>query len=70
MASRDLTNAFLERRATALKRRGPGMDSNGARQRLTAGGSDEGHSLSLMEVSDSLSSSMNAIEHCILTTIN
>ena len=49
MASRDLTGAFLERRAAALKRRGPGMDSNFARQRLTAGGSDEGHSLSLME---------------------
>lgn len=60
MASRDLTNAFLERRAAALKRRGPGLETNGAKNRLTAGGSDDGHSLSLMEEGDGIQmSSLN-----------
>ena len=49
MASRDLTASFLERRTAALKRRGPGPLGSPT-QRLTAGGTDEGHSLSLMEV--------------------
>lgn len=48
MASRDLTTNFIERRNAALKRRGPGAINTSPR--LTAGGSDEGHSLSLMEV--------------------
>ena len=65
MASRDLTSAYLDRRATALKRRNAlgspnsngigGASLNGSRRktnRLTAGGSmDDGdHSLMLMEV--------------------
>ncbi len=65
MASRDLTSAYLDRRATALKRRNAlgspnsngigGASLNGGRRktnRLTAGGSmDDGdHSLMLMEV--------------------
>mmetsp|Transcript_12293 Transcript_12293/g.31046 ORF Transcript_12293/g.31046 Transcript_12293/m.31046 type:complete len:333 (-) Transcript_12293:48-1046(-) len=67
MASRDLTSAYLDRRATALKRRNAlgspnsngigGASLNGGRRktnRLTAGGSmDDGdHSLMLMEEGD------------------
>lgn len=48
MASRDLTPAFLERRATALKRRN--KEAQKSKNRLTAGGSDDIHSLRLMEV--------------------
>ena len=65
MASRDLTNAYIDRRTTALKRRnalgsptsnglgGASLNGNKKRtNRLTAGGSDD-HSLMLMEVSGS-----------------
>jgi len=51
MASRDLTANFIERRNAALKRRGPGgVKALVTSPRLTAGGTDEGYSLSLMEV--------------------
>lgn len=50
MASRDLTANFIERRNAALKRRGPGGVKALTSPRLTAGGTDEGYSLSLMEV--------------------
>jgi hypothetical protein len=57
MASRDLTNAYFDRRTNALKRRtatGNGTETNKS-NRLTAGGSrdddGDGHSLMLMEVS-------------------
>ena len=50
MASRDLTANFIERRNAALKRRGPGGVQALTSPRLTAGGTDEGYSLSLMEV--------------------
>jgi hypothetical protein len=50
MASRDLTATFVERRTAALKRRGPGIRESSPKNRLTAGGTDDGHSLSLMEV--------------------
>ena len=53
MASRDLTSSFFERRSSAMKRRtnngNTGLTS--PKQRLTAGGTDDGHSLMLMEVS-------------------
>ena len=58
MASRDLTNAYFDRRTNALKRRiATGNDKNTDQSnRLTAGGSSrdddgDGHSLMLMEVS-------------------
>lgn len=67
MASRDLTNAYFDRRTAALKRRtalgspnGNGLVDHGRGNnktkcdRLTAGGSrddDDGHSLMLIEVS-------------------
>ena len=59
MASRDLTNAYFDRRTNALKRRtATGNDNNTDKNnRLTAGGSSsrdddgDGHSLMLMEVS-------------------
>ena len=51
MASRDLTSAYFDRRAAALKRRsGGGPLEAPSKNRLTAGGSDDGHSLMLMEV--------------------
>jgi hypothetical protein len=50
MASRDLTANFIERRNAALKRRGPGGVKALTSPRLTAGGTDDGYSLSLMEV--------------------
>jgi hypothetical protein len=49
MASRDLTANFIERRNAALKRRGPGVLKTMG-PRLTAGGTDDVYSLSLMEV--------------------
>ena len=58
MASRDLTSSFIEKRTSFLKRRN-GHDNNSSlmaggsknkSNRLTAGGSDNGHSLMLMEV--------------------
>ncbi len=49
MASRDLTATFIERRTAALKRRGPGSAAT-PKNRLIAGGTDDSHSLSLMEV--------------------
>jgi hypothetical protein len=58
MASRDLTNAYFDRRTNALKRRiATDNDKNTDQSnRLTAGGSSrdddgDGHSLMLMEVS-------------------
>lgn len=54
MASRDLTATFIERRTAALKRRGPGRDTSSPKNRLTAGGTDDGHSLSLMEEGDGI----------------
>ena len=58
MASRDLTNAYFDRRTNALKRRiATGNDNTDKSNRLTAGGSSsrdddgDGHSLMLMEVS-------------------
>jgi hypothetical protein len=52
MASRDLTSTYFDRRAAALKRRsGGGPIEAVGKNRLTAGGSDDGHSLMLMEVS-------------------
>lgn len=53
MASRDLTSTYFDRRAAALKRRSGGgpIESSVSKNRLTAGGSDDGHSLMLMEVS-------------------
>lgn len=50
MASRDLTSSFFERRASAMKRRGNGRPVTSPKHRLTAGGTDDGHSLMLMEV--------------------
>ena len=48
MASRDLTAAFLERRsAAAMRRRANGEQPP---RKLKAGGSEDGHSLMLMEV--------------------
>lgn len=64
MASRDLTATFVERRTAALKRRGPGA---GPKNRLTAGGSDDGHSLSLMEVRAVLSGI--AFDRCLLLLV-
>ena len=60
MASRDLTNAYFDRRTNALKRRiatGNNNNTDKSSNRLTAGGSSsrdddgDGHSLMLMEVS-------------------
>ena len=49
MASRDLTSSFLERRsALSMRRRNAGETPV---KKLMAGGSDDGHSLALMEVS-------------------
>jgi hypothetical protein len=51
MASRDLTASFLERRSAAsMRRRNTGENGNSLSKKLTAGGSDDGHSLMLMEV--------------------
>jgi hypothetical protein len=51
MASRDLTSTYFDRRAVALKRRsGGGPLETPSKNRLTAGGSEDGHSLMLMEV--------------------
>lgn len=52
MASRDLTASFLERRSAAAMRRRNAGDA--PTKKLTAGGSDDGHSLMLMEVSRAL----------------
>lgn len=54
MASRDLTATFMERRTAAIKRRGP-LGATTPKNRLIAGGTDEAHSLSLMEVRYSVS---------------
>lgn len=53
MASRDLTSSFLKRRTSARKRREAG-GSPSKDKPLTAGGSDDGHSLMLMEEGDGI----------------
>eukprot|EP00339_Tiarina_fusa_P021504 CAMPEP_0117063178 /NCGR_PEP_ID=MMETSP0472-20121206/44094_1 /TAXON_ID=693140 ORGANISM="Tiarina fusus, Strain LIS" /NCGR_SAMPLE_ID=MMETSP0472 /ASSEMBLY_ACC=CAM_ASM_000603 /LENGTH=53 /DNA_ID=CAMNT_0004782759 /DNA_START=112 /DNA_END=269 /DNA_ORIENTATION=+ len=52
MASRDLTSSFIEKRTSFLKRRNGAVDNGGSTNRLTAGGSNDGHSLMLMEEGD------------------
>lgn len=54
MASRDVTASFFQRRASARKRRGAGGNPSQDNKPLTAGGSDDGHSLMLMEEGDGI----------------